>query len=534
MLNNNRKRNENLEINECTSRATCSISPTIAALEVIAVIFLKHLSFYLLELKKTGVENLQIQHEIVNILASLTALNEYSENELYEIVLKEYFILEEVKKTYIDIATASGQTPKLLQEVPEFDEKTTMPRAIMLGEKNNIIPDRNLEINKFVTILLLVLQSISLNLVSYSNLKEFDNEIFYQILSALNTLNCRKMTKQMLKDEIRKITQLDIELQIKIANEFLNTYSGISKVDVSHSSRKGKAILVSGNNFSNLYDILLETEGKNIDVYSHSNLLIAHAMTEFRKFEHFQGHYGSKTENCILDFATFPGAILMTKNFKNNTEYLYRGRLFSTDYIVPKGVKKIINNDFSPVIEETLRAKGFAKGKIKGDTPLGYNEEDVLAKFHEIVERLKSGSLKRLYIIGIDPLNERENAYYHDLLDSLTSDEFAISFSYESNEDNVLSINIGNYIPLMSKLLQMLFKDYSIASENITFFFTTCDVMTLSMVLAVATKGAENIFMTQCLPTVINPLVFTVFEDEYNVKVITSPDLDLDEIRRKK
>jgi len=534
MLNNNRKRNETPDINECTMRATCSISPTIASLETLAVIFLKHLSFYLLELKNAGVENFQIQREIVNILASMTALNEYSENELYTIVRNEYFILEEVKKTYNDIAVASGQKPKLLKNIPEFDENTTLPKAIMLGEKNNIIPDKDFEINKFVTILLLVLQSISLNLINYSNLKEFDNEIFNNILSALNVLNGNKITKQVLKDEICKITRLDVNLQIKIAHEFLNYYGGISKVEVSHSTRKGKAILVAGNNFSNLYDILLATEGKDIDVYSHSNLLIAHAMSEFRKFEHFQGHYGSKTENCILDFATFPGAILMTKNFRNNTEYLYRGRLFSSDYIVPKGVKKIIKNDFSPVIEETLNAKGFSKGKIKEDTPLGYNEDEIFVKFNNIVERLNNGSLKRLYIIGIDALTERESAYYHELMHSLKPDEFAISFSYEGKEENVLSINIGNYIPLMSRLLKILFENYSITSPNITFFFTTCDVITLSMVLAIASKGAQNIYMSQCLPTVINPLVFTVFEDEYNVNVITSLKQDLKEIREKK
>ena len=170
MLNNNRKRNENIEINECTSRATCSVSPTIAALEAVAVIFLKHLSFYLLELKNSGVENLQIQREIVNILASLTALNEYSEHELYEIVRNEYFILQEVKKTYIEIMENSGKPLQLFDTIPDFDENTTMPKAIMLGEKNHIISDKDFELKKFVTILLLVLQSIRLNLLSHSHL----------------------------------------------------------------------------------------------------------------------------------------------------------------------------------------------------------------------------------------------------------------------------------------------------------------------------------------------------------------------------
>ena len=533
MQNYNKKNDEHTDINECTTRATCSVSPTIAALENLAVIFLKYMSHYLLELSKIDVKNLQIQHEIVNILASMTALNEFSENEFYMIVRKGYFILEEVKKTYNDVTLLSGAEPEFLEGFPDFNKNTTLSGAIRLGEKNSIITSKEIELNRFVTILLVALQSISLNLIDYANLYEFDNRIFYKILSALNKLNNPQISKQILKNEIREITLLDIDLQVKIADKFLEYYGGISEVEVSHSTRSGKAILVSGNNFTNLYDILRVSAGKEIDVYTHSNLLIAHAMSKFREFEHFRGHYGSRTENCILDFATFPGAILMTKNFRNNTEYLYRGRLFSTDYIVPAGVKKVINNDFEPVIEESLKAKAFSKGKIKENTPLGYNEDEIFMKFENIVQRLKEGSLRRLYIIGIDALTERENVYYHELMNALKPDEFAISFSYEGKEENVLSINIGNYIPLMSRLLKILFENYSISSPNITFFFTTCDVITLSTVLAVSEKGVKNIYMSQCLPTVINPLVFTVFEGEYNVKTITSVKQDLKYIREK-
>ena len=83
----------------------------------------------------------------------------------------------------------------------------------------------------------------------------------------------------------------------------------------------------------------------------------------------------------------------------------------------------------------------------------------------------------------------------------------------------------------MSRLLKILFEDYDVTSPNITFFFTTCDVISLSAVLAMSIKGVKNIYMTQCLPTVINPMVFTVFENEYHVKAITTVKNDLKEIR---
>ena len=170
MQNYNKKNDEHTDINECTTRATCSVSPTIAALENLAVIFLKYMSHYLLELSKIDVKNLQIQHEIVNILASMTALNEFSENEFYMIVRKGYFILEEVKKTYNDVTLLSGAEPEFLEGFPDFSKNTTLSGAIRLGEKNSIITSKEIELNRFVTILLVALQSISLNLIDYANL----------------------------------------------------------------------------------------------------------------------------------------------------------------------------------------------------------------------------------------------------------------------------------------------------------------------------------------------------------------------------
>ena len=80
-------------------------------------------------------------------------------------------------------------------------------------------------------------------------------------------------------------------------------------------------------------------------------------------------------ENCILDFATFPGAIFLTKNFSQNLEFLYRGRLFTTAKIQPQGVVKIDNDNYTPLIESALAAKGFAKGRAKDSEFVGYDSE---------------------------------------------------------------------------------------------------------------------------------------------------------------
>ena len=533
--------NKNTDTNECTSRATCTLSPTIAALESLAVMFLKHLSFYLLELKKLGAINVQIQQEIIDILASLVAVNEYSENELYNIVVNEYFILDEVKNTYSNLSKERETDAKSLILPVEFTEKTTLAQAISRGEKIMLTEEKVSLKKNLLAILLITLQSISINFGNYFKLKDFDTKLFYQIIEAINKFNAEDISTKTIKNEIIKIVNSDFELQINLANDFLLHFGDISKVLVSHSTRKGKAILVSGNNFTSLYEVLKLAKENNIDVYTHSNLLIAHALGLFNKFENLQGHFGPQlkgqfglgVENCLLDFATFPGAILMTKNFRNNTEYLYRGRIFSNDYIVPKGVTKIENNDFSPIIESSLSAKGFSKGKSKEDTLLGYDEPEIVTKFAQIAQKLEVGQISRLYIVGIDALLERETAYYEKFLKCLKDDEFAITFSYDVQRENVLAINVGNFIPLMSRLLSQFFRHADISNDKISFFFTTCDVMTLSSIILLASKGAKNIYMSQCVPTIVNPAIFNTFISEYNVNITSTPKKDLEKLRQK-
>ena len=85
----------------------------------------------------------------------------------------------------------------------------------------------------------------------------------------------------------------------------------------------------------------MNTKDKNIDVYTHGEMIIAHTYPKFREYKHLIGHFGVGVENCLLDFATFPGAILITKYAVENIEYLYRGRLFTMDSFVPKGAIKM-------------------------------------------------------------------------------------------------------------------------------------------------------------------------------------------------
>jgi hydroxylamine reductase len=520
-----------VDVNECTSRGACSISPTISSLSELAMTFLKQIAFYVLKLEKLGGSNDNIKQEIVKVLASLVSVNEFSEEQLFKIVKNEYGILQNTITTYNNRCNKSS----FKFEDIGFNSNTTLSQAISIGEKI-FLTNYNLhttEIKNLSSILEIVMKSLSLNLIKLADFNNFDTSICDEIIKALNIFNSKRLSGSRISNVITKLSTLDYRVQLKISKLLLKSFGGVSKVTLSHSTRKGKAILVSGNNFFDLLKILEETKDMDVDIYTHSNLLITHALKTFHQFKHLQGHYGGLTDNCILDFATFPGAILITKNSKSNTEYLYRGQLFSTDYIVPKGVIQIQNNDYSQLIETAKASKGFAKGKTKPDSELGYKEKELNLKLDEIASKLTNNEIKRLYIVGIDALRQSQSEYFREFFDKLKDDEFAISFAYNSRRENVLTIPIGNYIPLAMKILKKLFSNFSISDKKIFFMFTTCDVMTISGIITLKNLGCKNIYMAKCLPTLINPSVFETFSKKYSIKTTTSPKKDLQAIRAK-
>lgn len=533
MQNNNQYKITYNVVNECSARGACSISPAIVALEELSLSFLQQIAYYMLKLENFGANNKNIKIEITQIIASMVSVNEFSENQLYSIILKEYYILQETLRIYSDICKKTKLPRKLLNKQIKFNEKTNLSKAIALGEK--IFFDKyqktSTKQKNFVSILIIVLKSVSLNLIKLNDFGKFNNNTFHELLEILNLFNSNNINSEILISQIDRLSKLDNGLQDEISQQLISTFGEISKVKVSHSTRKGKAILVSGNNFFDLMAILEDTKDKNIDIYTHSNLLITHALSNFQKFDHLKGHYGDTTENCILDFATFPGAILLTKNSRGNSEYFYRGRLFSNDYIVPDGVIKLSDNNYEEVIESALNAKGFSKGKIKNDTNLGFNKDEILIEFENICKKVNNGDIKRLYIIGFDAHSEVQKEYFKDFFSKLNNDEFVISFSYESFKDNVLTINVGNYVPIAMNVLKLLFNKLTITDNRITFFFTTCDVMTISGLINLKNLNAKNIYMSECSPTLVNPSVYTTLCENYNIKTTTTPENDLKNIR---
>lgn len=519
--------------NECSARGACSISPDIAALQETAFYFIKQNAHYLVKLEKLGADNKLIKKEIIKDISSLVYINELSESQIFSIIKNEYLLLKNTRLIYENLCGQNKITCVYLKEETGFTKDSSVSTAISAGE--NLLFEKYNEYSQtqrnLSEIMELVIKSLAFHLVNPEYSEDIDNCTYSSIFKALDLFNHSTINESTVKSEIENLANLDNRVIFKISNSILEKYGEIRKTSVSRSTRAGKAILVSGSNFIELENILNQTLDKNIDVYTHSDLIIAHILKRFMQYPNLKGHYGDKTENNILDFATFPGAIFLTKNAKKNTEYLYRGRLFSSGHIIPKGVIKVENNDYSKIIETALNVKGFKTGKKKTDTILGYDKNELNNIFNKVSRNIKSGEIKRLYIIGTNAYSEIQKAYFESFLSKLEADEYAITFCDTKNTANIYSINLGNYLPLENFVLYKLFEKIPIDANNIYFFFTNCDVMTISNIITLEKHNAKNIYMANCPPTFINPPVFYSFQKFYNIKLTTNPTKDIEGIR---
>lgn len=532
MFYNYYRQSDDAEYNECTARGACSIAPNISSLQEVLLIFLKQLAFYAIKLNDFGENISKIQEAIIVGLSTLISTTDYSDTLLLSIVRKLFDTLNEAKQIYNKICEEKGFDCEDLTFELNIDKSTNLSSIIAQGER--VFLDKYKKMStaqkNLSEILLFVLKSMCMNILQLQDLGADAKEPVNEVLKGLNILNNSKIQIHKLKEAINILAEADNRLLGEINTAQKNVYGALKRAEVSHSTSPGKAILVSGGSFDNLYDLLEKVKDEDIDVYTHGDLLIAHAFSKFAKFNHLKGHYGDCMENCILDFATFPGAVFLTKNFSQNLEFLYRGRLFTTAKIQPRGVVKLENDDFSPLIESAKAAKGFAKGQSKPPEIVGFDSDKLDELIDDIAKKFENKEIEYLLIIGVANFSYTNQEYFKKLLKSLHKNTFVISFSYNADIPNILHLNPVNNLPLIYSVVKRLFEKIPLTSNRIGFFLTRCDVNSISNMIGLKLGGAKNIFLSKCPPNSMNPSILKTLEEDYNIYLTTTPKEDLERI----
>lgn len=316
--------------------------------------------------------------------------------------------------------------------------------------------------------------------------------------------------------------------------------------EVTVGTKKGKGILVTGHDMLDIYELLKQTQGTGINVYTHSEMLPAHGYPELKKFKHLAGNYGGAWHLQKDEFEKFSGAILATTNCIMPPRDSYKDRFFTRGITGFTGLKHIEDRNFKAVIDKALSLPDLPD-KIEKKILTGFHHTAILGIADKVIGAVKSGKIKRFFLIGGCDTPGKSGEYYSEFAKLVPKDCVILTLACGKYRINNMEYGDIDGIPRLIDIGQCnnSYSAIQVAAALAGAFNCGVNDLPLSLVLtwfeqkAVAILlsllhlGIKNIYVGPTPPAFISAGVFKVLQDNFNLKLITTPEKDMNAIMGK-
>jgi len=343
---------------------------------------------------------------------------------------------------------------------------------------------------------------------------------------------------------VLKCGQMNLKAMELLDRVHVENFGNPVPVEVETGTKKGPGILVTGHDLLHLYELLKQTDGSGVNVYTHGEMLPAHGYPELKKFKHLVANYGGAWQEQRKEFNEFSGAILVTTNCvmipSPNT---YAERLFTSGIAGVAGCKHISGLDFSSVIKKTKSLPPLQDSPGK-KTMTGFHHTAILNIADKIVNAVKSGKISRFYLIGgCDGAKPGRN-YYTEFAERVPKDGIILTLAcgkYRFNKHDFGSINgiprlidIGQCNNAYSAIqvaiaLSKAFK-CGVNELPLSFILSWYEQKAVAILLTLLSLGIKGIRIGPSLPAFISPNVLKILQEKFGLKPIATPEKDIAEI----
>ena len=377
------------------------------------------------------------------------------------------------------------------------------------------------------------------------------NDFFYEALKAIS----KNLSEDELLALVLKTGEINLKCMELLDKANTQTYGTPVPTKVSTNIEKGPFIVVTGHDLHDLELLLKQTEGKGINIYTHSEMLPSHAYPELKKYSHLKGNFGTAWQNQQKEFENIPAPILFTTNCIMPVKDSYKDRVFTTSIVSYPEIKHIDENkDFSPIIDKALELEGYKEDKkmtgINGGDVLtvGFGHNTVLSVASKVIEAVQSGDLKHIFLVGgCDGAKPGRN-YYTEFVKQTPKDTLVLTLACGKYRFNDLDLGDINGIPRLLDMGQCndAYSAIKVATELAKAFKCEVNDLPLSLVLSwyeqkavcilltLLYLGIKNIKLGPTLPAFVSENVLNILVDKFGIKPITTPKEDLNEILSKK
>lgn len=356
------------------------------------------------------------------------------------------------------------------------------------------------------------------------------------------TLTNSNFNEQEHIDMAMKVGKSALRVMELLDEAHTNHFGVPEPVQITQNRVEGKAIVVTGHNLFALEELLKQTEGKDINIYTHSEMLPAHGYPQLKKYKHLKGNIGKAWYDQRRLFEKFTGAILATTNCVMPIKGSYSDRFFSYDIAGLEGVQKIENDDFTPLIQKALE---LPEVHMESDEQLvtGFHHNTVLSLAPEIIDAVKEGKIKRFFVIAGCDAPGKGGEYYRELATSLPQETVILTTSCGKFRFNDVDYGVvpGTEIPRYIDLGQCnnSISTVKIAAALADAFQCEVNELPVSIVLswfeqkAVAillglfSLGVQDIRIGPKAPEFISPGVLDVLQETFGLKLIINAAEDM-------
>nr|MDA8387711.1 hydroxylamine reductase [Nitrospiraceae bacterium] len=320
------------------------------------------------------------------------------------------------------------------------------------------------------------------------------------------------------------------------------TYGHPVPTKVPLGARKGKAILVSGHDLRDIGEILKQTAGKGIYVYTHGEMLPAHGYPGLKKYSHFHGHYGTAWQNQHKEFALFPGAIVMTTNCLQKPLDSYAGNIFTAGLVGWPGIRHIEGRDFTPAIERAMELPGFAEDKEGKEVMTGFARNAVLSVADKIIGAVKDGRIRHFFLVGGCDGSKERRGYFARFVEKAPKDTVILTlacgkFRFFDKELGAIGdiprlLDIGQCNDAYSavQIAVALSKAFGVGVNELplSLILSWYEQKAVSILLTLLSLGIKGIRLGPTLPAFITPGVLDVLVKNFDIKPLAAtPEEDL-------
>ena len=526
----------------CTKIGVCGKQPDVAALQDLLNYAVKGLSLVAVEGRKAGVNDQETNRFTSKAIFSTLTNVDFDPQRfvalINEAVEKRDSLKEKVKAAGGNVD--SGEGPLIFKPESSFD--ALVAQGEQVGIKSD--PDIDADILSLRELLIYGIRGMAAYADHAAILGQEDDGVYAFMQEGMAATLDRELSVDDYIGLVMKCGEVNLKTMELLDAANTGTYGHPVPTSVPLGAKASKAILVSGHDLKDLEEILQQTAGKGINVYTHGEMLPCHGYPELKKYDHFYGHYGSAWQNQAKEFDAFPGAILMTTNCIQKPRDAYKDRIFTTGLVGWPGVHHIADKNFAPVIAKALELPGFTEDQDGKHVMVGFGRNAVMGVADKVIEAVKNKAIRHFFLVGGCDGAKPGRDYYTQFVEQVPED--CVVLTLACGKFRFFDKDLGDIggIPRLLDVGQCndAYSAIKIATALADAFECGVNDLPLSMILSwyeqkacailltLLYLGIKDIRLGPSLPAFVSPNVLNVLVDKFNIMPIQTPQEDLQAI----